>query len=298
MPETPALSAPKKRRYIQLLLENPVFRNVAASDYATIIITSEELNLGSDNRQRFSVVSYDKYEAPFPAPSSNEPEGRRAARQRRTRNLQVEYNSCYGAKELFDFVRSVQPGATYTATRDVVQAMNIVLSRAPNFHPQVAKSGQNKFYPYSDMFMGRHDREEGSLLGQGLKSLRGVYSSIRLGPNRVLVNVNVASGAFFQEGRLDVLMASFSNYDRSLPGMKRLQAFLKNLKVVTEHTKNDDNTSTIRKVHTIYSLAQQPRLGANAQEVTFFWTNSSGQQRHISVRQYFKERKLHLVLFE
>jgi eukaryotic translation initiation factor 2C len=295
VPPTPALSAPKKRRYIQLLLDNPLFKNVAASDYSTIIITTRELPLGPDKRKRFSIVTYDKYEPSFPAPSANEPQGRQAARMRRTRGLQVEYSTTYAPNELFDFLRSVQPGATFTATNDIIQALNIVFKRAPNFHRQVARAGQNKFYPYGDQYINRHPLEASALLGEGLKALRGVYSSVRLGPNRALVNINVASGVFYQESKLSTLISSFGGPSPSGARMRLLQDFLRRLRVVTEHMKNDDNTANVRKVHTIDSqdaLAQTPRLGANSNEVHFFWNSPpSGQARQVSVRQYFKLRE-------
>jgi hypothetical protein len=305
VPETPALSKPKKRRYIELLLRNPLFQN-AASDYSTTIITGQQVKFSNGNRQSFSIVTWDRYEQEFSSPSPMEPEGRQAARQRRTRTLQVQYNTSYGIKELFEFVKSNQPGAAYTATRDVVQAMNIVFSRAANLHPQVAKAGQNKFFPYNDTIVGPHPLEEAWQLGQGLKTLRGYYSSVRLGPNRVLMNINVASAAFYQEGTLNSLMMAFSGRpDRSRKSMLDLQAFLKGVRVVTKYTRDDNaqpgQSKAKLKVHAVFSLAtarhldgndQRPHLGANSQEVTFQWKNeTTGQQRQVSVRQYFKESK-------
>lgn len=305
VPENPPLSRPKKRRYIELLLRNPLFQN-AASDYSTIIITGKPVKLSNSNRQSFSIVTWDRYEQEFPAPSSNEPAGRQAARQRRTRTLQVRYNTSYDVRQLFDFVRSSQPGATYTATRDVVQAINIVFSRATNLHPQVAIAGQNKFFPFGDTIVGSHPLGEAWQLGQGLKTLRGYYSSARLGPSRILININVASAAFYQEGALDSLMMAFcGRRDRSRRSMLDLQAFVKGVRVVTNYTRDDnaqpDQSRTKPKVHVIFSLVtaphldsnnQRPQLGANSQEVTFQWRNkTTGQQRQVTVRQYFKESK-------
>ena len=299
------ISNGKKRQYMELLLQDPMFGKHCATDYSSIIISNQPLNLSSKTFQRFIVVRWDRYEVPFPAtPSPGESTGRRNARQRRRMTLEVKFNQTYTVRELFDFVRSSQPGATYTASKDIVQAMNIVFARAPHFHRQIVKVGQNKFYPFHDRYVGRHDLEQVHELGQTLQALRGAYSSIRLGPSRVLVNINVACGAFFKEGLLSDLMMAVLPHSSDLQNrfkLKQMEKLLKGLRVITTYTKSEEKTAedkakTVQKVHTIYSLAEKPRLGANSREVKFSTRDeASGQEQMISVEEYFKSHhNIHL----
>lgn len=46
-------------------------------------------------------------------------------------------------------------------------------------------------------------------LGHGLKAIRGFFTSVRAATNRILVNINVSHGAFYQDGELTRLMTAF-----------------------------------------------------------------------------------------
>lgn len=48
-------------------------------------------------------------------------------------------------------------------------------------------------------------------LGSGLTALRGFFTSVRAATNRILVNINVSHGAFYQEGQLTKLMEAFGS---------------------------------------------------------------------------------------
>jgi hypothetical protein len=298
------ISNRKKKRYLELLLQDPIFGNHCATDYSSIIISNQPLDLSGKTFQRFTIVRWERYEDTFSATASDESTGRQKALQRRTTVLEVKFGQIYTVNELFNFIQSSQPGATYTALKDVVQAMNIVFARAPNFDSRIAKAGQNKFYPFHDKYIGKHNLEQAYDLGQGLQALRGAYSSIRMGPSRVLVNINVATGAFFNEGLLSDLMAVIIPHpgDRQNSfSLKQMEKLLTGLRVITGHTKLEEKpqksekeakgteVKTMQKLHSIYSLARKPRLGGNSREVKFPLTDEgTGKKQMISVEQYFK----------
>jgi eukaryotic translation initiation factor 2C len=53
----------------------------------------------------------------------------------------------------------------------------------------------NKFFPF-----GNHPQMESSDLEEGLQAQRGYFTSVRTSASRMLVNLNVATGAFYNSG--------------------------------------------------------------------------------------------------
>jgi hypothetical protein len=103
-------------------------------------------------------------------------------------------------------------------------------------------------------------------------SLRGACSSIRLGPSRVLVNINVATGAFFKEGLSSDLMAAIIPHQGDLRNsfrLKQMEKLLKGLRIITGHTKLEEKApesrkepagaevKTVQKLHIIDSFWRQ-----------------------------------------
>jgi eukaryotic translation initiation factor 2C len=289
----------KVRRCLQLLLHQAVFKGVsAASDYASMLITDSKLPLTIDGRS-FKITVYHEFETPFPAAVAGETRERRDARQRRTHTLRIRYSTAYAVAELYSYVNAEQHGASLTTKDDLVQALNIVFKRAANLQPTVSNLGQNKFYPFSHQ-MGTHPNTESMDLGHGLLALRGYFSSVRLAPQRVLVNLNVSCGAFYQPGALHTLMDAFmQNRDRSNEScLRELSAFIKGLKVCTRYTKERDSNGvekSVLRVKSILGLATLPRLGANCLDIMFPWKNDSGSSVSSTVKEYFKQSLFPLI---
>jgi eukaryotic translation initiation factor 2C len=289
--ESGGLSRKKIHRYLELLLEQVNSKGIyAATDYASILITNTKLELLNDQAS-FKIIIHDRLEAPFPAAVDGEDPERQAARKRRTRTLNIKYAMAYSLAELYSFVNAEQHGALYTANGDLIQAMNIIFGRAANLQSTIANVGQT-FYPFTHTF-GNHPNAESTNLGHGLVALRGYFSSVRPAPQRILVNLNVCSGAFYEPGVLRTLMVVFmQGKDPDNPfHLRELSKFIKGLKVVTKYTKETDSKGdekVVHKVNSVLGLATVPKLGANCQDVTFSWVNEAGDPVTSNVEQYFK----------
>jgi len=288
--ETPK---PKKKRLIQLLLQQPPFKGIAsASDYAQVIITTEKINLPKD-RQAFSIEWYPSDGEPLPAPTNNEPEGRAAARKRNTRKLLVEQLGTVSIAELVKDISFQGAGGFYSLRLETIQALNIIISQAPNTTSGIVPAGQNKYFPF-------HGHAEAVIhdLGQGLEALRGYFSSVRTGVKRILVNVNVATGAFYKPGKLLDLMNEFgSDYSRVAAFVRKLRietCYIREMDAKGKPKKGKGGPVLIRKVHTISDLS---RLNDNSTNLTFKWTNPNGREETISIRDYFLRGKSYVAEF-
>jgi eukaryotic translation initiation factor 2C len=288
------LSKKKIRRYLELLLKQDIFKRVeTATDYRSILIANANLNL-TGNEATFRIVWYDEIEEPFPPATAGEAPELTAERRRRLRTLKVKYVNSLSIQELYTYVNAEQEGI-YSARGDLVQALNIIFGRAPNFDQTIANVGQNKFYPFTNGFKTVANVESVELTG-GLVALRGYYSSVRLAPRRVLVNLNVLAGAFYKPGKLHELMEQFmaGKSTRDVRNLRELSAFIKGLKVFTTYFK-EKNAEGVehapRKVKSVLGLVHDPHIGANCRQVEFRWTNKKGDKEQINVEQYFIRSK-------
>lgn len=81
------------------------------------------------------------------------------------------------------------------------EALNIFLKHYAKSANNLATLGANKTFSIGG--------GESADLGSGLTALRGFFTSVRAATNRILVNINVSHGAFYQEGQLTRLMQAF-----------------------------------------------------------------------------------------
>jgi eukaryotic translation initiation factor 2C len=294
------LSRKKIRRYMEIFLKEALFnKTTAVSDYGKTVYTNSKLDLGPSDRATFKIVSHDRYEDPFPAPSAGEDPGRTAARQRRERTLKIQFITSYQVAELFKYVNASSVSGAYTSKEDVRQALNVVFAGAANSHNNISCMGQSKFFPFNHQF-GTHPNVESMDLGAGLLALRGYYSSVRLGPQRVLLNLNVASAAFYQEGPLHELIDEFMKHKNpnSQRDLQELSSFIKGLKVMTRYNQEPiagGKTVQVIKAKSVLGLA--PQRGATSRTYRFDWENTSGKKVNTTAEQYFKESKFFLFVY-
>jgi hypothetical protein len=290
------LSRARKRRYIELLLkQNPFAQVTHYSDLSANIFTLEKLELPGKDRGEYRIVIYDRLEAAFPAPSPDEPQAVAAARIRKTRRLRVEYTTSYKLDDLYRYVASPASG-DYAAKGDVVQAMNIIFNNAANVNQRITAQPNNKFFPLADhskLGIQAHANAESWALGEGLIAIRGYYSSVRLGPQRVLLNVNVSTGAFYEPIPLSELMLKFMG-NRSFnneTAAKLCANFIKRLKVATKYLKEKDDTGKevpSLKIRTVMGFTKRPYAQASDQ-VRFDFTDN-GSTTNITVQAYFARK--------
>jgi eukaryotic translation initiation factor 2C len=163
----------------------------------------------------------------------------------------------------------------------MIQALNIVLANDPRTDANITTTTQNMFYPFGD-----HPQMESQDLGAGLLALRGYFSSVRTGVNRILVNVNVATGAFFKDKNLVDLVRDFGRMDTASQ-YREVIKFVKKLNFETNYMTSKDTKAKIRKVHSIYTLSP---FGKNASNTKFDQTEANGKITSITVQQYFQQQ--------
>ena len=129
-------------------------------------------------------------------------------------------------------------------------------------HPsqQGVMVGRNRFFFPQETFS----------LGGGLEAWKGFYSSVRPTYNQLMVNVNVATTAFYQEGNLANSMIEYRN--ATFGG--RVDGFIRGLRIVTTHLRH---RKTVRKTSRL-----------TARQATFMWDKVN---RQVTTEEYFKQRE-------
>lgn len=280
------LSMAKKRRLLEMIVQSGPFKG-CASDYSSTIVSARKIDLGPSGVYEGRIELVDAGQPPYPPPQASDTASMNDARRRRTKRFKVELTGVFNPQDLVESLRAIAPGAHFTAGADVVQLLNIIISRAPSMAPNVYTFGKNKFYPDG------HTLTESQHLGEGLRAVRGYYSSVRTATHRILVNLNVSSAAFYKAIPLKNIMNEFVGNDavpRNPNHLERLEMFLRMLKVQTNYLKIKDNRGqlvTTRKNKTIIGFARHPRFG-NAKQVSFRIQDDKGA-RDVSVYDYFKQ---------
>ncbi|KAK5139822.1 hypothetical protein LTR04_003318, partial [Oleoguttula sp. CCFEE 6159] len=167
-------------------------------------------------------------------------------------------------KELLEYLHSNLPEAFYQDKADAIQALNIVLGKFARGSHGMIVAGQNKFY------MTQAPEMEKLNLGGGLEALRGYYTSVRTSVARLLVNVNVATGAFYGDGPLLELMRHFKEDNNAQDPRfnAKLSAFLKGVRVETSYMKSP--------------------AGGHSKQIKFDYTEPNKPTRSVTVEEYFK----------
>ncbi len=262
---TPAANAARKRRRaFELLLETASFldgvRPAMATDYRSMLVTAQRLDLGAEDRTTSRVVYYEAEEA---GPKSEQPP---------TYTFKISYTSTLSVQELLDYVSSTATSAGYSDKDSVLQALNIAMSRKPSGSPNIAVSpGTNRFFP-TGAVLGD--------LGGGLVALRGYYASVRTATLRLLLNVNSVTATFYRAGSLLDLMRDFRTSCQG-PWQFLLHNFLKGVRVETTHLKT---AKGVYKTKVLAGLARIPHPAASAQEVSFHWDETNS---NVTIEDYY-----------
>lgn len=269
------MSKREKRSVLEDLLREREFsslNNMYATDWASMIITTSKVTLsdgGTKNRKAFDI-------ADGPTPSVKF-------------SVLVEETRRFHLKELLDYVMSPSPQSLYAIEDDVIQVLNIVLSKIPEGTANIGLIGRNKYYPMKGHALYDNDNRD---LGAAIEAIRGYYTSVRIATGRVLVNVNVATTAVYKALPLSKLMLEFYKSGNTV---KDLDMFLKGLKVEMSHLRDKNGKP---RVKVICGLARRPdnKSPGDSSEFRFpIDEELTGRDRNgqITVRNYF-EAKYHV----
>ncbi|KAJ5564715.1 hypothetical protein N7513_000957 [Penicillium frequentans] len=182
-----------------------------------------------------------------------------------------------------------------------MRAINIMMTRVPYGDKGVVITGKGR-----QKFFWIDSRKQFAYLGGGLEVLRGFFTSVRLGADRLLLNVNVNHGTFFRPGpMIDLTHGFMKEYgeDRQL-----FNRYIRGLRVEVSHLPpdKDENGVEKRRQKSVWGLASpkdgkkgdkfNPRvqnLGSSPPNVEFWETDhddKSGKTgKYISVKDYFRK---------
>jgi eukaryotic translation initiation factor 2C len=169
--------------------------------------------------------------------------------------------------------RSSSTGALLGSKDEIIQGLNIIMGHIPKAAVGVSSIGSSKHFPLTT--------PEKMGLGAGLTALRGFFFSVRATSARVIVNAQVKSAAFYDEGPLELPMRAYLNENG--PNKAKLGNFLKRLSVNVTHIKKKNkkgqSTPRIKKIAGLatpddgHGDANPPTVrefGAGAKDVLFY----------------------------
>lgn len=168
----------------------------------------------------------------------------------------------------------------------------MVLGQRPNEHPGDYAVGASRFFRVTN-----NVNPQNFDLGGGLLVFSGYFRSVRCTTNRLMLNVNVASSAFYRDGNLTELIHEWSCAYHGLRGgqqvnlpvlqqgdLHALDRFLKGLRVMTHYLGRPVG-------RTICGLASTDSNPV-PKHVTFKIKEDGKPEKVKSVSQYFKDSKL------
>lgn len=194
--------------------------------------------------------------------------------------VQLRLTNALAVAEMAEYLTSTNLSARYDEKLPMIQAFNIFLNHYSKSSGNLATIGASKVFSLS----GESDTLD---LGNCLIAIRGFFASVRAATARVLVNLNVSHGAFYQEGPLDRFVLRFGAQN----GLFKLETSLKRVRIRTTHLKKRKNKKgeVLPRIKTIFglankndghSLAHPPRVrafGAGPCEVEF-WLDAPPQK--------------------
>jgi eukaryotic translation initiation factor 2C len=274
-PQMPKL---KKRRAMEQILALPEFRTLThASDFGANIVTTEKVSEDFLNNTKLSVILPPKGSTVvLAAPADDAPRHVKEAAARNSIKFKLQASTSLNVRDLIAYINSTSRGAHYEGYGDLIQMLNIIMCKAPNEAASVAKLPGNKFYPHQGLLgVNNHPDIDFEELAGGLVALRGYFSSVRCATGRILLNLNVTSGAFYQTVPLMDLLTKFGN-----PDQEQREIFIRRLKVLYQR----EGKTPVKSEKTIVGFARPvggkkavnvKRFG-NAREVKFTYIDRNG----------------------
>ena len=145
----------------------------------------------------------------------------------------------------------------------IISALNLVLSQYASRAGVVVGRNRNKFFFPNETFN----------LGGGLEAWKGYYSSIRPSYKSLMVNLNVATTAFYSEGNLATKVLEWINFSFGA----RADAFVKGIRVRLTHL---GHKKTVNKTARV-----------NARQYKFFFDEAN---REVTCEEYYKLSEIFL----
>lgn len=208
-----------------------------------------------------------------------------------TYEIPIKLTKMLSLGELMADLTSTNPSAQYDSKLELIQGLNIFLNHYAKMSDTLATIGSSKTFVWNASNANTID------LGQGLRAIRGFVTSVRAATNRILVNINVSHGAFYQEGKLTNLIQACRAQPGKVASLYELDLFLDRLRIRTSHLKEKKNRHGVVVIRqkTIVGLAKpykpkgnvaplaKPPLvrvfGAGPKDVKFWLSEQSSSPR-------------------
>jgi eukaryotic translation initiation factor 2C len=267
-----------------LLLQDPVLNNpdnTIASDETSTIISVNRLSLPPDGiinvKFRFEDESEPRDDA-------------------ETYRFKVQETGFINVSDLVNYLQSADTGLSFASKEEVLQALNIAMSRYPTISDKIAIHGANRYFPLG-AGTERYD------LGRGLMALKGFFTSVRTATHRLLLNVNLSNAVSYDDIPLSRLIDVYKAKEASNP---LLHKFLHGIRVLVKYTSTNhmNEKKIMSRTRVVYGLAstkdgstikdvnkrpQVSHLGANVRNV-IFWRNDEHSDKggvYTSIEDYF-----------
>ena len=275
----------KLRRTIELFLKGSPFdemQNEFATDFVSTLVTTKLIEEPLPSRRVPYIRDFEEEAKP------QDPEF----------DIRVIEPQTLSISQLLDYIQSGSTALDGDDRARYIQVLNIILGYWPKTLDSISSQGANRHYTVSGQLA------ESFPLGAGAVAWRGFFVSARLATMKILYNVQVKNGAFYEEGPLK----SMIDAHHAEPGRSqfKLNKFLKRVRVELTHlTSRSGSSSSARSrakkhVKTIFGLAQMtdgqdgdkepPRVsafGAGPKAVQFW---HSATERYVSVADWFKQQ--------
>ncbi|KAK6501309.1 hypothetical protein TWF481_009150 [Arthrobotrys musiformis] len=213
------------KRVIQLFIQTHLAKHTVATDFSKTLFTPKELPASTIPEGGVKIKLYFEDEK---GPSEKSKEY--------TVDIKPSKNKTLDIGDLWSYVRGESDhkhkALNVKYSPPLVQCLNIILSMFPSQnHVQFGNNSYFVLPPQGIKFP----------IGGGLDAIQGFYSSVRPGFDRILCNINVRTGAFYQDRPLHELM--FASMWSERPENRKLHAgqiemlnrFLKGVKVSLHH---------------------------------------------------------------
>ena len=239
-----------------------------------------------------------------------------------TYRLRLEERGTIDTSHLIECLNPAAMVESSAGKEPLLQALNIILGHLAKSSERTTVYGSNRSFAWDQDFAP-------SSLGTGLVAMKGFYSSVRAATSRIVINVNVTNGPFYQAEPLHRLMDDLVAANNNVWDVPTVEAFLKGLQVDVLYLRGKTNQMgrPISCRRTIFGFAKKgdgiapnsgvpassdsqppPRLsgpwpdhGAGAKNVKFFCTtdgptpanSAKGQASggaYISVFDYVKKQ--------
>jgi hypothetical protein len=259
----PTVAGKKLVQVIRLLLEVPelqALKHDVVTDFKSTLISRSRLPMDDKT-----------YEVQYRAEGEDDPLPDAVKYK-----IRLLYTNTLSVSELVKYLTSTNVNDSLDDTQNLVQAFNIFLNHYAKSADNLATIGSTKTFSLASNSNNTWD------LGSGLTAIRGFFSSVRVAAARILVNVQVSHGAFFNEGPLQNLMYEYLNTHHN--SKFALGKFLNKLRVRATHLspKKNKKGEAIHRARGIFGLANKndghgldkpPRVkeyGAGAKDVEFW----------------------------